>query len=124
MTDAEATVWWCNAAKVFDKYIKRGAPMELSLESALRNQIVTNIDKAGHGLFDEAQNAVFHSMLLEVGPTCQHRPLRMSYMQDYRPWNGGDVTGPRPRMYRQSTVHGLTYMSNVWTTRRTGRSSR
>jgi hypothetical protein len=78
VTDAEATVCCCNASQVFDKYIKRGAPMELSLESALRNQIVTNIDKAGHGLFDEAQNAVFHSMLLEVGPRCQHRSLRIS----------------------------------------------
>jgi hypothetical protein len=53
-------------SQVFDKYVKRGAPLELMLDSHVRNSIVASIDKAHLHLFDTAQQAIFDSLLQEV----------------------------------------------------------
>lgn len=52
--------------QVFDKYVKRGAPLELMLDTSVRNAIVASIDKAHLRLFDAAQQTIFDSLLQEV----------------------------------------------------------
>ena len=53
---------WCR--QIFDKYVKRGAPLEVTLEQGVRNNLVTMIDKANLSLYDEAQKAVFKQLVL------------------------------------------------------------
>ena len=53
--------------QVFDKFIKRGSPLELTFaDHEIRNRIIFLIDKANHNIFDDAKDAVFNMLLREV----------------------------------------------------------
>lgn len=66
MADATFLCPLCVVVQVFDKYVKRGAPLELMLDTSVRNAIVASIDKAHLRLFDAAQQTIFDSLLQEV----------------------------------------------------------
>lgn len=53
--------------QIFDKYIKRGAPLELKLDHVVRTEIVRNIDDATVDIFAWAQSTCFEIMLQQVG---------------------------------------------------------
>lgn len=52
--------------QIFDKYIKRGAPLELMLDPILRAEIVKSIDEASVDIYNWAQHTCFEILLEQV----------------------------------------------------------